>query len=501
MQFYTKLKFTRVCLLTSMVLSALMLTGCLTTEEAKQEATIKVKKSEKQTSKPNFIVIFTDDQGYEDVGVFGGDHVATPNLDQMASEGLVLTDFYVASPLCSPSRAALMTGSYPRRINMATGSNFPVLLAGDSKGLNPSEITIAETLKEAGYITGMFGKWHLGDQPEVLPTRQGFDEFFGLPYSHDISPTHKKQARFKFPDLPLMSGETVIELNPDPANLTRRITDKAVDFIKRHKDESFFLYLPQPMPHAPLHVSKEYLATVDDNTKNRLGISDQDIKRGLKKAMYPLVIGELDSAVGRVLNTLKELELDANTIVIYTSDNGPAGKLNSDGSKRYLSGRKTLTLEGGMRVPTIAWAPGMIAANTISKEVTTSMDILPTLAAIAGAKVPADRVIDGKNIWPILTGKKDAKSPYDAFFYYRENTLEAVRSGDWKLSIKGVRPGLYNLVKDPAETHDLTKQFPNKAEQLLAHIIDFEAELGIDKTGACANCRPAAEIEDPKYIR
>ncbi|GAC13807.1 sulfatase family protein [Aliiglaciecola lipolytica] len=449
---------------------------------------------------PNVIVIFTDDQGYEDVGVFGGDHVLTPNLDKMAEEGLMLTDFYVPSPLCSPSRAGLMTGSYPRRVDMATGSNFPVLLAADTKGLNPAEITIAEVLKSVGYATGIFGKWHLGDQPEFLPTRQGFDEFFGLPYSHDIAPTHKRQAHFKFPDLPLMENENVIELNPNPEYLTRRITERAIDFIERHQDAPFFLYLPHPMPHGPLHVSQEFLNTVDKATLARLNISDADIAANSKKAMYPLVIGELDNAVGNILDTLKRLNLDSNTIVIFTSDNGPSGRRNSDGTERYLSGHKTLTQEGGMRVPTVVWGPSQIPANTVSQALTTSMDILPTVAFLAGADVPTDRVIDGKNIWPILAAEKDAESPHDAFYYYSRNTLEAVRKGTWKLAIKGKSPGLYNLQNDPAERIDLSTEHPQKVAELKGLMERFEAELGIDETGECAKCRPAAFVANPTHL-
>ena len=205
--------------------------------------------------KPNFVVIFTDDQGYGDLGCFGGKHVSTPRIDQMAAEGSRLTSFYVAAPVCTPSRAALMTGCYPKRIDMATGSNFGVLLAGDRKGLNPDEITIAEVLKEAGYKTAIFGKWHLGDQGEFLPTKQGFDEFFGIPFSHDIHPFHPRQNRFQFPPLALLENETVIEMDPDADYLTKQFTEHAVSFIERNKDQPFFLYVPHPIPHKPLHVS------------------------------------------------------------------------------------------------------------------------------------------------------------------------------------------------------------------------------------------------------
>jgi arylsulfatase A len=434
---------------------------------------------------PNVIVIFTDDQGYEDVGIFGGDHVETPQLDKMAAEGMQLTDFYVAAPLCTPSRSALMTGSYPRRIDMATGSKFPVLLAGDAKGLNPDEITLAEIMKSQGYVTGMFGKWHLGDQVEFMPTKQGFDEFFGLPYSHDISPKHRRQADFKFPDLPLLEGETVIEVNPDPEYLTRRITDKAINFIERNQEKPFFVYLPHPMPHGPWHVSKEFMTTIGNQTKKNFGFTEQQVRQGKKVAMYPLVIGELDQAVGEIIDT---------------SDNGPIGKRNPDGSERLLAGHKTKTQEGGLRVPTIVWAPGKIAQGSVSHELTTSMDIFPTIAWLAGAKLPTDRIIDGKNIWPILTGENGAKSPHEAFFYFRENTIEAVRKGQWKLAIKGDSPGLYHLAKDISEKHDLSPQYPDKITELTALITQFEAGLGIDKQGLCSQCRPAGYVDDPQFL-
>ena len=217
--------------------------------------------------KPNFVIIFTDDQGYADLGCFGGQHVNTPRIDQMAEEGIRLTSFYVAAPVCTPSRAALMTGCYPKRIDMAMGSSFGVLLAADPKGLNPEEVTIAELLKIEGYKTGMFGKWHLGDHPSFMPTNQGFDEFFGIPYSHNIHPFHPNQSTHHFPSLPLLDGEKVIEMNPDMDQMTQRITKRAVQFIEDNKENPFFLYIPNPMPHTPLHASEEYMVDVSTATK------------------------------------------------------------------------------------------------------------------------------------------------------------------------------------------------------------------------------------------
>ena len=223
-----------------------------------------------EDKRPNIVVIFTDDQGYGDLSCFGGTHVDTPRIDQMAAEGSRLTSFYVAAPLCTPSRAALMTGCYPRRVDMGVGLDFPVLLAADAKGLNPTEITIPEVLKTAGYETGMFGKWHLGDQLEFLPTRQGFDEFFGLPYSHDIHPYHTNQKKHNFPPLPLLEGEAVVELDPDADFLTKRFTERAVAFIEKHHDDTFFLYLAHPIPHRPLHASPPFMQDVDPKIAARL---------------------------------------------------------------------------------------------------------------------------------------------------------------------------------------------------------------------------------------
>ena len=272
-----------------------------------------------------------------------------------------LTSFYVAAPVCTPSRAALMTGCYPKRIDMATGSNFAVLLAGDRKGL----------------------KWHLGDQPEFLPTRQGFDEYFGIPYSHDIHPFHPNQSRFTFPPLPLLDGEKVIEMDPDADSLTKRITQRAVRFIEKNKEHPFFLYIPHPIP----------------------------VNYAARDKLFRQAINEIDWSVGQILGTLKQQGLDGNTLVIFTSDNGPA-----IGSAKPLKGRKGSTFEGGMREPTVVRWPGRVPAGTVSDELVTAMDLLPTVAKLAGAKFPIDRVIDGKDIWPVLSGK--GRSPHKVFFYH-----------------------------------------------------------------------------------
>ena len=381
-------------------------------------------------TKPNLVIILTDDQGYADISCFGGKQVYTPNIDQMAKEGARLTSFYVAAPLCTPSRAALMTGCYPARIDMdipssltvdmphiPKGRRFPVCLASDGKGLNPSELTIAEVAESAGYKTALFGKWHLGDQPKFLPTRQGFQEFFGLPYSHDISPRHPRQKFFHFPPLPLLEGEKVIDLDPDDDYLTRRFTERAVDFIKQNKDENFLLYLAHPLPHGPLAASPEIKKAYAQELKTK--------GKG-KKGIYPTAVYELDWSVGEVLKTLKEQGIDDNTIVIFLTDNGP-----SKGSAKPLSGKKGSTLEGGQRVPTVIRWPKGIPAGLEIDEVLSAMDIFPTFAKLSGATLPADLVIDGKDMLPTIVD--GAESPHEYFFYatwgnLRRRPLELVET-------------------------------------------------------------------------
>lgn len=441
--------------------------------------------------KPNLVIIFTDDQGYADLSCFGGDHVYTPNIDQMAKEGARLTSFYVAAPLCTPSRAALMTGCYPARIDMdvpssleidmphTVGRKFPVCLAADGRGLNPDEVTIAEIAKSAGYKTGMFGKWHLGDQPEFLPTRQGFDEFFGLPYSHDITPKHPRQKHFKFPPLPLLEGEKVIELSPDPNTLTRRFTEMAVDFIKRNKDEPFFLYVPHPLPHGPLAASpemkKEYAEQLKTNGAGTPGL-------------FATTIYEIDWSVGEILKTLKEQGIDENTIVLFTTDNGPAGR---KGSAKPLRGSKGNTFEGGQRVPTVIRWPEGIPAGLENDRILTSMDILPTFVKLAGATLPADREIDGKDIMPVIAD--GAESPHEYFFYAHWGNTEGVRRGDWKLHIVDGKEALYNLETDISEQKNVAAEHPEIVQQLKAAMKDFDMEMEEE-------VRPAGSVENPKPL-
>ena len=433
---------------------------------------------------PNFVIIFTDDQGYGDLSCFGGRHVNTPRIDQMAAEGSRLTSFYVAAPVCTPSRAALMTGCYPKRIDMATGSNFGVLLAGDPKGLHPDEITIAEVLKTVGYKTGIFGKWHLGDQPQFLPTKQGFDAYFGIPFSHDIHPFHPRQDRFQFPPLALVDQETVIEMDPDADYLTQRITEHAVAFIEDNQDEPFFLYVPHPIPHKPLHVSPPFMKGVDTEITDALAKENNSIDYKTRDRLFRQAIDEIDWSVGQILDTLESTGIDENTLVIFTSDNGPA-----IGSAGPLKGRKGSTHEGGMREATVVRWPGKIPAGEDNDELMTAMDLLPTFAKLAGAKIPGDRVIDGKDIWPTLAGKTG--TPHERFFYHRGNELQAVRSGKWKLHAKDGKPTqLYDLDRDIGEQSNLIKTRTKVVKRLSGYLAEFASDIA-------TNNRPAALVDDP----
>ncbi len=447
--------------------------------------------------RPNFVVILTDDQGYADLGCFGGTHVKTPRIDRMATEGAMLTSFYMAGSVCTPSRSALMTGCYPKRIGLASG----VFLAGDERGLNPEELTIAEVLKSAGYATGLFGKWHLGDQPDFLPTRQGFDEFFGLPYSHDIHPFHGNK-RHNFPLLPLMEGETVVEEEPDADYLTSRITERAVDFIERHKNEPFFLYVPHPIPHRPIHMSPPFMEAVPAEIKAKLE-NEEGVDYLTRDKIYNHSISEIDWSVGQILDALEKNGIDEDTLVIFTSDNGP-----SKGQVGELTGGKGSSYEGGMRVPTVIRWPGSIPAGQQNDALLTAMDLLPTFAKLAEAEVSSDRVIDGKNILPVLNG--EAESPHEAFFYYQKNRLEAIRSGAWKLHLGPAngKPGkakkrgmgsrsaiaaLYNLDTDRGEQVNVLNDYPEIAERLRGYAKAFETELS-------QNSRPAGTVENAKIL-
>lgn len=349
----------------------------------------------------------------------------------MADEGMKLTSFY-AHPVCTPSRAALMTGCYPIRNGLQTGFWHPVLMPGDPQGIHPDEITVAEVVRQRGYATGIIGKWHLGDQPRFLPTNHGFDYFYGLPYSNDMSPFMPLNPR-NHPPLPLLRGLDVVrEVPEDQSFLTGDYTAEALAFIDRHKDQPFFLYMPHSMVHVPLWAGPEFQAASSNGV-----LGD--------------CIEELDWSVGEIRSKLEEHGLAENTLVFFTSDNGPAR-----GSAGPLRGRKGSTFEGGLRVPTVAWWPGTIPPGSSYGDTATTMDILPTFAALAGAAVPSER-IDGHDISAILNGNTELPSPYSEFYYYRGYELRAVRSGAWKLHTDG---SLYNLEEDIAESGNLSASRP-----------------------------------------
>ena len=349
-----------------------------------------------ETKKPNFILIFADDQGYGDLGSFGSTKIKTPNIDRMATEGRKFTNFMVASPVCTPSRAALLTGSYPKRVSMHEHVLFPQ----STKGLNPEEYTIADHLKSQGYATACFGKWHLGHHPETLPQQLGFDTYFGIPYSNDMNhPDNKGKPKTSSDDLwrdqettltlwktPLMENEEIVELPVDQRTVTRRYTDKTIDFIKANQDKSFFVYLPHSMPHIPLYVP-------DD-------VYDPDPMNA-----YTNVIEHIDAEVGRIMDTLRELKLDENTIVIYTSDNGPWLQFkNHGGSAGPLRDGKGTTFEGGQRVPCVMWGPGRIPAGTECDELMGTIDLLPTIATLTNTPLPGKNKIDGLDASGLLLG-------------------------------------------------------------------------------------------------
>jgi arylsulfatase A-like enzyme len=437
-------------------------------------------------TRPNFVIIFTDDQGYEDIGCFGSSDIRTPRLDAMAAEGIKFTSFY-AQPICGPSRAALMTGCYPLR----------VAERGNVKQVHPilhsDEITIAEVLKAAGYATACFGKWDLAKHSQstffidLFPTRQGFDYFYGTPTSNDRIAN-------------IFRNEDLIEEETDISTLTRRYTDEAIGFIEKHKEDPFFVYIPHTMPHTRLAASTQF-------------------KGKSKRGLYGDVIEEVDFHVGRILDTLTELKLGANTYVLFTSDNGPwliknkshaDGHLPADhgGSAGPLRSGKVSTFEGGVRVPTILWGPGRVPAAQTCDKLASTLDILPTFASLAGAQIPVDRAIDGEDITHLFHGQFEKSDPDKTFFYYLRVHLQAVRQGNWKLHLPRGKepigaapfsrnlhiapadrigfeePFLVNLQNDISETTNVAAKHPEVVERLLKLADTIRQDLGdFDRVG------------------
>lgn len=448
---------------------------------------------------PNFVILLADDLGYGDLGSYGAEDIETPNLDQLAAEGMRLTSFYAAESACSQTRASLLTASYPLRAGVPT-----VLFPATLWGFNPAEITFAEIARDAGYATAAVGKWHLGDHPVFLPTNHGFDSYFGIPYSNDMSPVPANNPwpdnRERHPRLPLVEDTTIIEREPDQRQLTWRYTERALDFIDANQDRPFVLYLAYTMPHVPLFASNAFAGRSE-------------------RGVYGDVVSEIDWSVGHIMTRLKELDLDEETLVLFTSDNGPWLLFgNHGGSAGPLREGKATSFEGGQRVPAIAWMPGTIEAGSVSDDVATVMDILPTVASSVGTPLPGDRVIDGRNLWPILTGDRESIDPYEAFFYYRDGRLEAVRSGPWKLHVPHsyLKPrivgmdgdageydwvdmelSLYNLDLDIGETRDVASLNPAVVERLMNLIERGRREIGdyiTEVNGSQA--RPELRLDD-----
>lgn len=444
---------------------------------------------------PNFLVFFCDNLGYGDIGAYGSKLHRTPNLDRLATESRKLTHFYTAANVCTPSRAGLMTGTYPRRLNLHRNvRGGPVLQPGEPIGLNPSEITIAEVLKTVGYTTMLIGKWHLGDQPVFLPTRQGFDHYWGIPYSDDMTPREGEN----WPPLPLMRDEVVIDAPVDRNELTKRETGEAIRFITENRARPFFLLLSHAMPGS----TRAPFAGAAFRGKSRHG-------------PYGDSVEELDWSAGEILAAVRRLGLDDNTLVIWTADNSATRRDPEQGSNAPLSGYMNSPAEGGMRVPCLVRWPGRVPAGTVSEELGTMMDLLPTFAFLAGATPPGPTVIDGRNIWPLLAGAVGARTPHEVFCYYHYDQLQAVRSGPWKLflPLERQRTGpsappravnsparLYNVVDDPAEARDVAATQPEIVARLTGLASTARLAVGdLDLPGRAE--RPAGWVFNPQLQR
>jgi arylsulfatase A-like enzyme len=449
-------------------------------------------------ARPNFVLILMDDMGYGDIGPFNPrTKNRTPNLDRMAREGMKLTSFY-AAPVCTPSRAQVLTGCYAKRVSLPD-----VLFPAARVGLNREEHTIADLLKRQGYATLAVGKWHVGDQPEFLPTHYGFDHYLGLPYSNDMGGEWDGEAEVpaarRKPPLPLVRDDRVIEVVPPAGQdrLTERYTDEAVKFLREHADVPFFLYLPHTAVHVPLHPGREFRGRSANGT-------------------YGDWVEEADASTGRILDTLRELKLAEKTLVLFTSDNGPwltQGK--NGGVAGPLRGGKGGTFEGGVREPTIAWWPGHVAPGSSCDAVAGNIDLLPTFVTLAGGTVPAGRTVDGADLSPLLLGRaKD--SPREAHYYFSSNRLEAVRAGPWKLAVapqsegtgrpkvgepagkEPVKPRLYNLDEDIGETTDVSAEHPDVVKRLQDLVAKMDADLGAAKPGP--GVRPPGRVGTPRPL-
>jgi len=437
-----------------------------------------------ETAKPNIILIFVDDMGYGDLGCYGNKLNKTPNIDRLAAEGQRWTSFYSSGATCVPSRRGLMTGRHPS-------------LMGNANLVDSRDKLMPAMLKRHGYATAILGKWHLAGYPKdfttapMHPLECGFDYHYGTPGSNDVpAPEGRIQNRELFDtcdsftfQVPLIRGREVVEYPADQELFTSRYTEQAVNWIRQHRDKPFFLYLAHNMPHAPVFASESFQGRSEGGR-------------------YGDVIEEIDWSVGQVLDKLRELDLAERTLVIFTSDNGPVAGAQSPNSAGPLRGRKNTTWEGGMREPCIMWWPGEIPAGATCTEMATSMDLLPTIARLAGGASPADRIIDGRDIWPLMAGKPAAETPHDVFYYYRDERLQAVRSGPWKLHVfrpewKGQdhKPLLYHLRNDIGETTDVAGENPEVVERLLKLAEQARQDLGDAATGRKGeNVRPVGQL-------
>ncbi|MDC7233990.1 MAG: sulfatase [Spirochaetales bacterium] len=433
--------------------------------------------------KPNIILINCDDLGYGDLGCYGSLINKTPHIDKMAEQGLQLTDFYMASSVCSPSRAGMLTGCYPPRIGFGsfTEKEQMVLFPGDPEGLHPDEITIADQLKNAGYATKLIGKWHCGDQADFLPTKHGFDEYFGLPYSNDMG---RQVDHPDWPPLPLLEGEEVVQQQPDQSGLTERYAYESLRFIREHSETPFFLYLAHMYVHVPLFVPRHFLERSENGG-------------------YGGAVECIDWVCGLLFKELEAQGIAENTLVIFTSDNGSRAR-GEGGSNAPLRGTKTTSWDGGFRVPCIMRWPGVIPEGVKCSELTTAMDFLPTISSLLNIEVSEDRIIDGKDISQLMKNPENEKSPHQTFAYYFANSLHAIRNDRWKLHFfrdgKGVKE-LYDLHNDSEENRNQYDNHPEIVEELEKAALVYRKEIGDSSTATRGTCtRPCGYKEGARPL-